>query len=136
VAAGIAVATNNENVQPDRMTTPPEQRSWSALNGRSRFTLAGSRRSPICCAFLPAGAGDDELHGGDGDDILDGYSGKDQLYGEAGNDILDGGSDGVADLLVGGSGADPFRPDRSHNGGGWNKDKPTDFGPGDEYYGW
>jgi Ca2+-binding RTX toxin-like protein len=84
--------------------------------------------------FLFGDAGNDYLNGNSGDDFLTGGVGKDRLYGEAGDDTLDGGSDGVDDLLVGGAGSDSFRRDRSHHGGGWNKDKPTDFGPADEYY--
>jgi Ca2+-binding RTX toxin-like protein len=52
--------------------------------------------------------GDDVLYGSDGDDELSGGDGYDRLYGQAGDDVLDGGTDGVHDLLSGGSGADTF----------------------------
>ncbi|WP_169981063.1 calcium-binding protein [Tautonia rosea] len=57
---------------------------------------------------LNGGSGKDVLLGGDGNDDLDGGSGADKLYGENGNDRLRGGSDGIADALYGGAGADLF----------------------------
>lgn len=51
-----------------------------------------------------AGARNNTLKGGGGDDRLKGYSGADRLYGNDGNDFLEGGIDG--DLLVGGGGRD------------------------------
>ena len=60
-------------------------------------------------------AGNDTLHGGDGDDFLDGGDGNDQLEGDAGDDNIFGyagddvllGGAGV-DTLSGGTGADQF----------------------------
>lgn len=50
--------------------------------------------------------GDDLLHGGPGEEYLDGEEGDDELLGGGGEDYLDGGEDG--DDLVGGPGLDAF----------------------------
>lgn len=82
--------------------------------------------------------GNDELRGGAGNDFLFGGAGFDHLYGDAGHDTLDGGADGSADQLRGGSGADVFATDLS--GFGWwpyyymprtNVDAPLDFNAGE-----
>jgi Ca2+-binding RTX toxin-like protein len=59
--------------------------------------------------------GNDELHGGLGDDVLQVTRGANSLYGEDGNDSLvagEGGPNGAADYLSGGAGRDTL------NGGG------------------
>jgi len=53
---------------------------------------------------LNGGGGNDQLYGGNGNDLLQGGLGLDQLFGGAGNDTLNGGEED--DLLVGGKGAD------------------------------
>ncbi len=63
---------------------------------------------------LIGGPGDDRLYGQAGDDLLNGCQGDDLLDGGDGNDTLNGGigddtlwaSDGLADMLNGGSGYD------------------------------
>src|SRR4051812_41255331 len=73
------------------------------------------------------GYGTDVMYGGNGSDYLYGNYGKDYLYGEAGNDTLDGGDDGYADYLNGGSGYDYFQRDTYWTG--WyyaNRDYPAD----------
>ncbi|HMJ75915.1 MAG TPA: M91 family zinc metallopeptidase [Iamia sp.] len=50
------------------------------------------------------GGGDDEIYGGDGDDILAGGAGDDGVYGGEGDDVMDGQSDD--DHLSGGEGDD------------------------------
>ncbi|MEA1952574.1 MAG: PKD domain-containing protein, partial [Planctomycetota bacterium] len=64
-------------------------------------------------AMVFGGPGNDRLHGGRGNDILDGGPGNDRLYGNSGNDILLGGAGrdrlfghGGRDLLIGGPGRD------------------------------
>ena len=52
--------------------------------------------------------GSDVLYGDDGNDTLYGGGGVDHLFGSAGDDYLDGGNDGLADYLWGGSGRDTF----------------------------
>lgn len=59
------------------------------------------------------GGGDDEIYGGDGDDILVGGAGDDGIYGGEGDDVMDGqrGDDHLAggegdDQVYGGAGAD------------------------------
>ncbi|QHQ33766.1 calcium-binding protein [Algicella marina] len=78
-----------------------------------------------------AGAGDDIVWGGDGDDFLDlgsgndtgvGGAGQDELRGAAGNDIISGGLGD--DELVGGGGADTLQ-------GGAGDDILRDFGGDD-----
>jgi Ca2+-binding RTX toxin-like protein len=54
-------------------------------------------------AAAPSG-GDDELFGGDGDDMLSGAGGSDRLDGGDGADLLEGGADG--DVIDGGDGYD------------------------------
>jgi Ca2+-binding RTX toxin-like protein len=62
---------------------------------------------------LEGGRGDDRICGGDGDDELEGGRGSDQLFGEAGEDELDGGS-GV-DRADGGSDDDECRAETEVN---------------------
>jgi Ca2+-binding RTX toxin-like protein len=57
---------------------------------------------------LVGGIGNDTLQGGAHRDHLFGEGGLDQLFGELGDDYLEGGFDGFADVLNGGSGADEF----------------------------
>lgn len=73
---------------------------------------------------IDAGAGNDIVHGGSGNDDIDGGPGNDTLYGHAGRDELEGGegSDRILgasgrdtleggpgqDVLIGGSGGDAF----------------------------
>src|SRR5829696_2890139 len=52
-----------------------------------------------------------EAFGQHGNDYLEGRYGYDRLYGMSGNDTLDGGDDGVADYLSGGTGNDWFQRD-------------------------
>lgn len=84
---------------------------------------------------LFGGAGNDILYGGAGNDYLYGQTGYDQLFGETGNDYLDGGADGIADLLSGGSGADRFKGEWYWNKGWFptytNRDNPVDFSSGE-----
>jgi Ca2+-binding RTX toxin-like protein len=81
--------------------------------------------------------GNDWLYGGAGADRLFGYSGWDRLYGGDGDDELDGGQDGQADVLWGGSGADKFKAEwyaQSVSGSlgvKKNRDQPQDFAAGD-----
>jgi Ca2+-binding RTX toxin-like protein len=81
--------------------------------------------------------GNDYMYGRSGNDQMFGGYGKDVLYGEAGNDILDGGDDGVADYLNGGSGYDKFQRDMVWSGWYWyNRDYPADFNSSyDQFYG-
>jgi Ca2+-binding RTX toxin-like protein len=85
--------------------------------------------------------GNDQLYGRSGHDYLGGGAGLDYLYGGDGNDTLDGGvGDGVADYLNGGIGADWFRRDLVSSGTGtgyipaYNRDRPVDFGTGDDAF--
>ncbi|MFO0880600.1 MAG: hypothetical protein U0840_24905 [Gemmataceae bacterium] len=94
-------------------------------------------------------AQNDYLHGGEDNDILYGYGGNDtlmgrvgydRLYGMSGNDMLDGGDDGVADYLNGGTGYDRFQQENywTQVFGIWfqrNRDYPADFTSGqDSFY--
>jgi Ca2+-binding RTX toxin-like protein len=66
--------------------------------------------------WLDGGSGTDTLHGGDGDDTLVGEEGQDTLYGGIGNDTLMGDEyegDNSRDVLDGGAGNDHL----SGNGG-------------------
>ena len=65
-------------------------------------------------------AGDDDIYGDAGNDILNGNDGNDLLLGETGNDILNGndGNDALLggngnDTLTGGTGSDQFAFDQS-----------------------
>lgn len=72
----------------------------------------------------------DQIFGGQGDDVLSGNLGDDQLYGEQGNDRLLGGAG--HDLLVGGEGADSFifQSLRSFQIADFGLDTLVDFQPG------
>jgi len=77
---------------------------------------------------LYGGYGTDVMHGGYGNDYLFGNYGKDYLYGESGNDTLNGGDDGFADYLNGGTGADKFQIEWYWTGSSWqNRDFASDF---------
>jgi Ca2+-binding RTX toxin-like protein len=54
----------------------------------------------------PTVSADDQIFGGNGNDVLNGNLGNDTIYGEGGNDTLTGGSGN--DSLFGGSGSDSF----------------------------
>jgi RTX calcium-binding nonapeptide repeat (4 copies) len=69
--------------------------------------------------------GNDELHGGSGDDQLWGCQGNDKVYGGAGNDHL-GGIYGTRDVLSGGQGKDTY-----HQGYGLSDDI-LGFTPGED----
>ncbi len=58
--------------------------------------------------ILNGGNGNDIIYGGDGDDFLKGASGDDTLYGEAGNDFLEAGYDDDI-VMHGGTGLDRYR---------------------------
>jgi Ca2+-binding RTX toxin-like protein len=63
--------------------------------------------SPVYTTSWGEVFGNDELHGGDGNDTLQGLGGADDLYGDAGNDLILGGSSaGDGNGLSGGAGAD------------------------------
>jgi len=83
---------------------------------------------------LYGGYGSDYLYGQYGNDTLVGNYGKDYLYGGYGNDTLNGGDDGFADYLHGGTGYDYFQRDWYYSGGWYNRDYPADFW-GDTFYG-
>ena len=81
---------------------------------------------------LYGGDGNDALYGGGGDDMLYGGTGQDVLVGMSGRDYLDGGNDGIADTLVGWTGADTFKAEMYDST--WlffhirkNRDEPQDF---------
>jgi Ca2+-binding RTX toxin-like protein len=54
----------------------------------------------------PTAPSDDQIFGGNGNDVLSGNLGNDTIYGESGNDTIIGGPGN--DLLFGGDGADSF----------------------------
>jgi Ca2+-binding RTX toxin-like protein len=86
---------------------------------------------------LSGGDGNDELLGEDGRDVLMGHAGLDRLFGGAGNDRLDGGNDDLADVLVGGLGADTFVAEWEFSNltfprNRWNRDLPADFVSGQQ----
>jgi Ca2+-binding RTX toxin-like protein len=71
------------------------------------FPLGLDVASLVNSVWAVAGtAGNDNLTGGAGSDMLQGLGGNDRLTGNAGNDILDGGSG--TDTLYGNDGADVF----------------------------
>ncbi|MBL4789614.1 MAG: hypothetical protein JKY60_11405 [Kordiimonadaceae bacterium] len=80
---------------------------------------------------LSGGDGDDELHGGRGEDVINGGAGNDAIHGGRGDDVLSGG-DGDdlifgargTDVISGGAGNDSLR-------GGRGKDT-LDGGEGDD----
>ena len=73
--------------------------------------------------MIRAGAGNDRLYGGEGDDKLFGQAGNDRIIANEGNDVLNGGARN--DRMTGGEGADLF----VFNGG---RDIVTDFENGDD----
>ena len=60
----------------------------NGLGGNDRITADGVN---VACQFF-GGDGNDELHGGRRNDLLDGGAGNDTLHGHAGNDTLIGGA--------------------------------------------
>jgi Ca2+-binding RTX toxin-like protein len=95
-----------------------------------RDTLFGDQGNDLLAGgsgddFLWGSFGDDQLIGDEGNDILYGNGGLDRLYGSEGNDRLDGGDDDLADVLVGGTGADTFVAEWEFRR--TNRDRPADF---------
>jgi Ca2+-binding RTX toxin-like protein len=85
---------------------------WDSLGGANDILYGGNGNDYLYGMYgddqLYGGAGDDYLYGLEGNDYLYGEAGLDRLYGDEGNDYLNGGKDGFADYLTGGSGADRF----------------------------
>jgi hypothetical protein len=77
--------------KPRRFKSSEVSRIEVTLNGGS--DSAGVARDIDTPVFIAGGAGDDELHGGSGHDVLLGGPGRDQLYAGAGHNLLIGGSD-------------------------------------------
>ena len=91
-------------------------------------------------ARYAGGAGNDQMFGGMGPDVLDGGDGNDKLFGSAGDDALEGGAgddtleagDG-ADAVNGGPGIDVLKGEAGNdrlNGG--SEADTLDAGPGDD----
>ncbi|MGF1581917.1 MAG: calcium-binding protein, partial [Gemmataceae bacterium] len=82
--------------------------------------------------------GNDYLSAGSDNDYLYGNDGRDTMYGSSGDDYLDGGIDGDADYLHGGSGKDRFRQELYTDWFPWpttkNRDGAADFAPWDDLY--
>src|SRR3972149_4144593 len=68
--------------------------------GNDEITMSGSTRDPLF--GLGGGEGDDELEGGNGDDVILGGPGNDEIEGENGDDRLFG--RGGSDRIKGGKG--------------------------------
>ncbi|SDE43088.1 Ca2+-binding protein, RTX toxin-related [Paracoccus isoporae] len=88
---------------------------------------------------LHGGSDDDHVSGGDGDDLISGGQGDDSLDGGEGDDTISGGGgdDRIAggggdDHLSGGSGADVFVFAPAKAGSGIERDRITDFDPGQD----
>lgn len=73
-----------------------------SVEGMTGFTGIGSKADEI----IVAGAGVNNLHGGDGDDTILGGADNDNVFGNNGNDLLDGGTGN--DYLEGGAGSDTY----------------------------
>ena len=93
--------------------------SYEIIGGSGNDNLTGGDLNDI----LRGRGGRDELVGGEGNDRLFGGGGGDDLVGGIGNDLLAGG--GGSDILTGGAGSDRFR--FTNNG----RDEVMDFTPGD-----
>ena len=78
------------------------------------------------------------IHGGAGNDVIEGGGGADQIYGDAGNDVLFGG--GGEDSINGGSGNDSLDggpgADQLYGGGGSDKAKSGYWRDGSIDSGW
>ncbi|MCF4165851.1 hypothetical protein L2U69_09370 [Zavarzinia compransoris] len=108
--------------------------AWSSGPARTVFNFATHGFADW------SSGGNDEFHGGSGDDVIFGDGGNDKLFGDAdddilhggaGNDTLDGGSgddilfdDSGNEIIIGGSGTDTVRFD-----GGTGDAEPNDSEP-------
>ncbi|MBU9698033.1 VCBS domain-containing protein, partial [Rhodobacteraceae bacterium HSP-20] len=74
---------------------------------------------------ISGGAGNDDIYGRNGNDVLNGDGGNDRLYGSTGNDVLNGGSEN--DQLFGGSGNDTMNGNDGSDAltGGFGADSVT-----------
>ena len=81
-----------------------------------------------------SGNQDDTIHGGDGNDALDGLNGNDALYGDAGDDDLDGGNGD--DTIYGGDGNDDLAGNNGNDilWGGEGDDTVYGFADNDTYH--
>lgn len=110
---------------------------YASLGSGDDYVSGGGDDDTVYGGFgddtLYGGTGNDRLYGNWGDDWLYGGGGYDIIHGIAGNDYLDGGDDGIADYLLGGTGADTFKDeffliyDPVHGFQSGNVDDPQDF---------
>jgi serralysin len=86
---------------------------WIYANNGSDYVSGGDGDDNVIgdtqCLNGPGSPGRDVIHGGNGNDALNGFAGDDQLYGGNGNDFLIGMAG--RDRLDGGPGADHFQGD-------------------------
>lgn len=78
--------------------------SHNQIGDEKSNTIVGKSTGGGHHDFIVAGAGNDRVHGLEGDDYLNGQAGNDRMYGGDGNDILYG--ETGADMLYGGRGND------------------------------
>ncbi|PTQ73712.1 calcium-binding protein [Pseudomonas sp. GV071] len=75
---------------------------WDVNTLQSNFGMQGTDRADVLLGWM----GDDFIHAGGGDDLLDGGSGMNHLFGDAGDDTLIVAGNAHDNLLVGGRGND------------------------------
>ena len=107
----VTVTTSSPNYAPATYSTNTFSTVYvQTLSGNDTITAGAGFSLPL---WVDAGAGNDLVRGGQGNNYIEGGSGNDTLYGGPkddelvgldGNDLLDGG--GNDDLLYGGSGND------------------------------
>lgn len=98
---------------------------------RQRASSALSERTHGDQIAEPGGAGDDQIHGGDADDVLAGNGSSDELHGAGGGDVLLGGFGD--DAAHGGVGHDEVRTGAGDDAGrGGPGDDQLLSGPGDD----
>jgi uncharacterized delta-60 repeat protein len=90
-----------------------ENTNMITINGNSGADVIQASSDVLIPLHINGGAGNDQLLGGGGDDVVDGGVGNDSVGGGGGNDVLLGrdGADNVTgdagnDILIGGTGAD------------------------------
>lgn len=105
------------------------QSSRIGIVGNGSQTLNGFAIALVPDPTLPS---NDQIFGGNGNDILSGNLGNDLIYGEGGNDTLNGGAGD--DLLFGGDGANSFvfQSIRPYQAADFGFDQIYDFGRDDK----
>jgi len=112
------VVFDNGNSQEFAIASVTNGISFNGANGDDYIAVDEVNGLIDINATITGGNGQDTIHGGNGDDVIDGDNNKDKLYGQNGDDVLLGGNgvdmiygDAGDDDILGGRGTDHLNGD-------------------------